>query len=91
VAEAMRAGLAVVTTQTGAGVDLVEDGKTGMSIPPDDPAAAVRAVERLLDDDSLRRRIAAAGVSKASAQTWRRTALGLVAVYEAALRTARGR
>jgi glycosyltransferase involved in cell wall biosynthesis len=91
VAEAMRAGLAVVTTRTGAGVDLIDDGTTGLAIPVDDPGAAARALRRLLEDDDLRCEIAAAGMARASLQTWERAAHELVAVYEAAIRgTARG-
>jgi glycosyltransferase involved in cell wall biosynthesis len=72
-------------------VDLIDDGTTGLAIPVDDPGAAARALRRLLEDDDLRCEIAAAGMARASLQTWERAAHELVAVYEAAIRgTARG-
>ena len=89
VLEAMRAGLAVVTTPTGAGVDAVRDGQTGLIVPPDDDRAAEQAVVRLLDDDALRRRIAEAGRDEARRRTWRRSGAELLACYEAALRAVR--
>ena len=91
VLEAMRAGVAVVTTPTGAGVDAVRDGETGLVVPFDDDRAAESAVARLLDDDALRRRLAEAGREEARRRTWRRSGEELLACYEAALRTVRNR
>jgi len=87
VLEAMRAGLAVVTTPTGAGVDAVRDGESGLIVPFDDDRAAEQAVARLLDDDALRRRIAEAGQKEARRRTWQRAGEELLACYEAALAT----
>ncbi len=47
--EAFAAGLAVVTTPTGAIPEMVEDGRTGVIVPPDDPSAMADAVIRLLE------------------------------------------
>jgi glycosyltransferase involved in cell wall biosynthesis len=91
VAESMRAGLAVVTTRTGAGLDFVDDGSTGLLVPADDARTALAAVYRLLDDDALRARIGAAARDRARAITWRATAAALVSCYEFALRSARER
>jgi glycosyltransferase involved in cell wall biosynthesis len=90
VVEAMRAGLAVVTTPTGAGVDAVRDGESGLVIPFDDDRAAEQAVTRLLDDDPLRRRLAEAGREEARRRTWQRAGRELLACYEAALGTRSG-
>jgi glycosyltransferase involved in cell wall biosynthesis len=38
--------------------DAVAHGRTGLLVPPDDPAATAGAVLTLLDDDDLRRRLA---------------------------------
>jgi glycosyltransferase involved in cell wall biosynthesis len=89
VLEGMRAGLAVVTTPTGAGIDAVRDGETGLVVPVDDDTATENAVRRLLDDDPLRRRLAQAGRATARERTWRRSAEELLRCYEAALRVAR--
>jgi len=91
VLEAMRAGLAVVTTPTGAGADLVRDGQNGLIVPVGDVGATSAAVTRLLDDAPLRERVAAAAAEDARGRTWRRAAEQLVGVYERALRRAHDR
>jgi glycosyltransferase involved in cell wall biosynthesis len=53
-AEAMALGLPVVATSTGGLRDHVVDGRTGISIPVEDPAALAAAIARLLDDGELR-------------------------------------
>jgi glycosyltransferase involved in cell wall biosynthesis len=57
--EAMATGLPVVITPMGGIPEIVQDGETGFLIPPSDPDALVRAVERLRTDDALRARIVA--------------------------------
>jgi glycosyltransferase involved in cell wall biosynthesis len=59
--EAMAAGLPVVATNVGGVVELVLEGETGFLVPPGDPQSLVGALERLLDDSALRRRLGAAG------------------------------
>jgi glycosyltransferase involved in cell wall biosynthesis len=49
-AEAMAAGLPIVSTRVGAVPEVVRDGETGVLIPPDDPEACARAINSLLDD-----------------------------------------
>lgn len=68
--EAQAAGCAVVATNIGGIPDIVKDGETGLLVPPDDPAAAANALERLLGDEGLRKRLAEAGRSNASAYDW---------------------
>ena len=59
--EAMALGTPVVTTTAGAAVELVEDGVSGLLVPPDDPATLAHALAQVLDDSSLASRLAAAG------------------------------
>jgi len=53
-AEAMAIGLPVVASATGGLRDLVIDGTTGLSVPPEQPHALADAIARLLDDADLR-------------------------------------
>ena len=59
--EAMACGIPVVATVISGIPELIEDGVTGVLVPPDDPAALAAAIERLLGDEALRRRLGEAG------------------------------
>jgi len=63
--EAMAHGRPVVATRVGGLLDLVVDGETGITVPPRDPTALRSALERLLADPELRRRLGAAGRARA--------------------------
>jgi glycosyltransferase involved in cell wall biosynthesis len=58
--EAMAHGRPVVATAVGGLVDAVEDGVTGLLVPPRDTAALRAALERLLADTELRRSLGTA-------------------------------
>lgn len=58
--EAMASGAAVVATRVSGLPELVEDDHNGLLVPPRDPAALAAAIERLLADPALRRRLGAA-------------------------------
>lgn len=59
--EAMRAGVAVIGTDVVGTRDVLDHDRTGLLVPPDDPAALAAAVLDLLQDPSRRHRLAAAG------------------------------
>lgn len=63
--EAMAAQLPVVTTRVGGAADIVDHGETGFLIEPHSPRQLAAALDALLDDPSLRTRMAAAGRAKA--------------------------
>jgi len=65
VLEAMAAALPVVATDVGGVAEAVEDGETGFLVPATDAEALARALERLLADGELRRRLGAAGRARA--------------------------
>ena len=58
VIEALAYGLPVVSTTVNALPEVVLDGKTGLAVPPNDPAALADALQRLADDAPLAHRLA---------------------------------
>jgi glycosyltransferase involved in cell wall biosynthesis len=65
VLEAMAAGLPVVATDVGGVGEAVEDEETGILVPAADSEALARALERLVVDAGLRRRLGVAGRARA--------------------------
>ena len=63
-AEAMAAGLPVVSTCVSGIPELVEDGRTGLLVGPKDPAALADAIERLLSDPAKSQSLAVAARRK---------------------------
>lgn len=53
VVEAMMAGLPVVAARVGGVPSLLEDGRTGLLVPPGDPAAMAAAIRRALGDRAM--------------------------------------
>ncbi len=58
--EYMLSGCAVVATAVGGNRELVDDGRTGLLVPPDDADSLAAAIRTLLRDEPLRRRLARA-------------------------------
>ena len=59
--EAMLAGRPVVASDTGGLRDIVEHGTSGLLVPPGDAGALAEAMDRLLGDPALQRRMGEAG------------------------------
>jgi glycosyltransferase involved in cell wall biosynthesis len=55
--EAMSMGRAIVCTRTDGQTDTIADGITGLYVPAGDPEALRTAIERVLGDEELRRRL----------------------------------
>jgi glycosyltransferase involved in cell wall biosynthesis len=51
--DSMAAATPIVATRTGGVPEIIEDGITGLLVPPRDPAALARAVDKLLRDPEL--------------------------------------
>lgn len=62
--EAMASGVPVVASRISGIPELVEDGETGLLVEPRDVEGLASALERLLQDGGLRRRLGAAGREK---------------------------
>jgi len=81
-AEAMACGTAVVATTAGAFPEFIEDGRTGVLVPPGDPDALAAAIKALLlDPERCARMGAAASEHMRREFTWRRTAEMTVGLY----------
>jgi glycosyltransferase involved in cell wall biosynthesis len=84
--EAMSHGRPVVATGVGGLRDLVVDGETGILVPARDAAALRAALERLLADRELRRRLGAAGRERARERfSWERVTDQTLAAYADAI------
>ena len=86
--EAMAHGRPVVATRVGGLLDLVVDGETGIVVPPRDPAALRSALERLLADPDLRRKLGSAGRDRARTHfSWERVTDATLTAYTEAVGT----
>ncbi len=84
--EAMACGRAVVATRVGGLPDAIEDGVTGLLVPPRDPAALRAALERLLGDPELRARLGAAARRAAAERFgWAASTAATAAAYRSAV------
>jgi glycosyltransferase involved in cell wall biosynthesis len=90
IAEAMACGLPIVAASSGGIPDTVVDGVTGKLVPNGDSTALANAIEQLLADPLLRRRMGEAGRTRAAQLfSWDQSVARLRAIY-AGLQTARG-
>jgi glycosyltransferase involved in cell wall biosynthesis len=74
--EAMGAGLPCVSCPTGGVPEVVEHGASGLLVPPDDASALGEALETLVTDKGLRRRLGQRGREEAEARFDCRVNLG---------------
>jgi glycosyltransferase involved in cell wall biosynthesis len=65
--DAMAASKAAVATAVGGVPEVLADGQTGFLVPPHNPPALAEKIVRLLKDDGLRARFAAAALARARA------------------------
>jgi glycosyltransferase involved in cell wall biosynthesis len=64
--EAMASGKPVVATDIGGMPDLIDDGKSGLLVPPGEPVPLAQAMQQLIDDRDLVRRMGAESLTKAA-------------------------
>lgn len=78
--EAAACGLPVVATRESPLPELLGEG--GLYIDPRDPQSLEAALERVLGDSALRRRMSEHGLSAAAALSWNRAAQQLLAIFD---------
>jgi glycosyltransferase involved in cell wall biosynthesis len=61
VLEYTAAGLPVIASRVGGNAELIDDGETGLLVPPEDSSALSSALLKLLRDPGLAQRIAQGG------------------------------
>ena len=61
----MASGSPVIATRIGGNPDMVVDGETGLLVPEGDVGALRESMQRLISDEPLRRRMAAAARCRA--------------------------
>lgn len=83
--EAMALGTPVVATAAGGPLEIVEDGVSGLLVPPGDASAMAGAVRRILGDSALAAGLAAAGRQRAGAFSERAMAERFAAVLAQAI------
>jgi glycosyltransferase involved in cell wall biosynthesis len=84
--EAMSSGVAVIASDIGGVGLVVEDGKNGILVPPDDVPALANAIMKLFTDAELRENLGAAARQAAEVEfPWEQFALKVVGLMEEAL------
>lgn len=79
--EAMAVGLPVVATRCGGPEEIVEDGVSGLLVPPQDPPALAAALRRVLGDPTAARLLGGSAATRARAFSLEATARGLEEIY----------
>jgi len=79
--EAMQAGLPIVASKTGGIPDVIEEGVNGMLVPPAEPEALARAIDRLLADRDLACRLSEGAQERVKDYDWEVLAERVLAVY----------
>jgi glycosyltransferase involved in cell wall biosynthesis len=83
--DAQACGVSVVATNTGGVPDLVDDGVTGILVPPRDPEQLAQAIVRMLREPGLRENCVRAAKEKSKSYDYRNMVAGTVAVYNGLL------
>jgi glycogen(starch) synthase len=91
VLEGMLHGLPIIATHVGGPSAILEDGRTGLLVPPFHPKALAGALLRLIKDPELRCRLGAAAAEEVRGMwLWTRIAEKMRAVYQEAVTRRRG-
>jgi phosphatidyl-myo-inositol alpha-mannosyltransferase len=83
--EAMAAGLPVVASDIPGYREVARPGRDGLLVPPGDATALANAVQRVLEQPALARRLSEAGRRRAVEFSWERVMARLETIYDEAL------
>jgi glycosyltransferase involved in cell wall biosynthesis len=83
--ELMAAGLPIVASRVGQAAEYIEDGRSGLLVPPGDPGALARAVLALLADADTRARLSAGALARVAEYRWDTLARVAERAYQRAL------
>ena len=83
-AEAMGAGCAIVATRSGGAPEAVLDGQTGLLVERENVEQLAAAMQRMIANPALRKRLAAAGNARAANFAWPKIASEYLSAYAAA-------
>ncbi len=89
--EAMASGMPCITTYTGMAHDHVEHGENCLTVPMNGPTSVARAIEKMVEDAPLRRRLGRRAQETARDLTWRKCARRCADVYASHLAVLRGK
>lgn len=80
--EAMASGTPIIASNIGGIPDVVEDGKEGLLVPPNDPSALARAITGLLMNEELRNRMSQQALRKVGRFSWGKIAEKTEMIYK---------
>jgi len=80
--EAMQAALPIVASRTGGIPDVIEDGVNGILVPPGEPEELAHAINRLLADRDLARRLSEGAQERVKDYDWEVLAERVLRVYQ---------
>jgi glycosyltransferase involved in cell wall biosynthesis len=87
--EALASGLPVVAADVGGNPELVTPEVNGLLCRPESPTAIAAAIQQLLDEPAVTRRLRAAAPQSIAGHDWPRVAMRYVETYRAVVATAR--
>jgi D-inositol-3-phosphate glycosyltransferase len=85
--EAMACGAPVVASGVGGLRIIIEDGQSGLLVPPDNPPALAKRLARVLLDGQQRATLRQGSLQRAAAYSWPRITDLLYHLYEACIRS----
>lgn len=80
--EAMAAGCLTIGTEGQGIADIIESGKNGFLVPPDDPEKIAQIIDQALQNPEICKKIAGAGQQLALSMTWTSCARKYIALFE---------